>query len=119
MALDRVSTAPAPKVKQARKIKATEVHVADFDLLRKDGKGNIFRGIIDLGKGTAQIRQETFPTTLDADGVNDIVEYFGEVENLLRNAPAPSIADEHGVAPKSASAPAAAATKTVAKAAKK
>lgn len=92
MALDRTipSTEPVKAPKQVRKLVNLEEHVVETAITRKDGTGNLFKVIIDLGRGTAQLTQSTSPFTAKSpEDIDDVIEFFQHVRDTLASAPAP------------------------------
>jgi len=91
-----IKPAPAKKVtapKKPRVIGQKVEHVAELSLSRRDGKGDLFTAVVDLGRGTVQIRQTTTPITFKgakdvAEGIADIAQFIAQVAEYVENAPA-------------------------------
>lgn len=89
---------PAPAKKKAvtrkpRVIGQKVEHVAEINLARRDEKGNLFTAVVDLGRGTVQVRQATTPITFRGakevhEGITDLIEYFTALAEYVENAPA-------------------------------
>lgn len=88
---------PGPK-KAPRKVKAPRVisqkveHVAELSLARRDGSGNLFEVIVDLGRNTVQVRQQTTPITFKGvdevrEGINDLVQFFTDAAAYIEANP--------------------------------
>lgn len=113
MALKRAEATSAPKkVVQVRKLVQSESHLVQSAITRKDESGNLFEAVADLTKGTITIQQTTRPfTAKSVEDVEDVIEFFQEQVDLIRNAPAPSVEDPNAAK----SAPATVAKTTVSK----
>ena len=96
MGLEHISTLDAaPKAKQVRKLISAEEHVLELKLVRKDGKGNLASAVVDLVRGTAQVRQETQPITYkSAKDVEDVIEFYSTIAQRLAEAPTPVLLTE-------------------------
>ena len=105
-----IKPAPTKKVrapKKPRVIGQKVEHVAELSLSRRDGTGNLFTAVVDLGRGTVQVRQTTTPITFKgaaevSEGINDLVQFFAQVAEYIETAPASVLVydeDEEGETP--------------------
>lgn len=111
---------PGPK-KAPKKVKAPRVirqkveHVAELSLERRDGTGNLFTVIVDLGRDTVQVRQQTTPITFKGvdevrEGIADIVQFFTDAARYIEANPGSVLVydeDEAEAAPAAEATPAA------------
>jgi hypothetical protein len=93
MAVRTAPSKPARKVRAPRQIVQAVEHVAELKLQRRDGTGALYSAVVDLGRGTVRITQDTKPITFKGtaeveEGINDLVDFFVGVRDYIANAPA-------------------------------
>lgn len=94
MAVRQAPAKAARKVRAPRKIVQNVEHVVELKLERRDESGSLYTAIVDLGRGTVRVTQDTRPITFKgtaevSEGINDLVDFFTGVKDYIENAPAP------------------------------
>lgn len=86
-------TKAAKKVRAPRKIVQNVEHVAELKLQRRDDSGSLYTAVVDLGRGTVRVTQDTRPITFTGtkeveEGINDLIQFFTGVAEYIAEAPA-------------------------------
>lgn len=112
MATRPAPTKPVRKAKAPRQITQAVEHVAELKLNRRDNTGALYSAIVDLGRGTVKITQDTRPITFKgtaevAEGINDLIDFFTGVRDYIEAAPASVLVYDEDEAEAPEAAPAA------------